>query len=451
MSLPFASLLLAIAVCPLLPKKYVHWWEKNRYKFLVSAFLSLTVLAYYGLRDTGISFGHGAEVTTPGWPTVSAIIHHSLLGDYIPFIVLLFCLYTVAGGIRIVEDIPAHPLTNTLFLGLGAVLANVIGTTGASMLLIRPLLQINSERTKKTHTVVFFIFLVSNIGGCLTPIGDPPLFLGYLHGVPFTWTFTHLWPMWLVAVGFLLSFYYLWDHHYWYRHEPQAAIALDEATRVPLKVLGSLNLLFLGAIMAIVILVIPGQPLFGTSLATPMYVREVLMLICAAAAYLLTDSQIRQENGFTFGAIAEVAALFFGIFVTMTVPMELLRNAGEHFHFTHPAAYFWASGSLSSFLDNAPTYLIFFALGQASSEGANAGLITLHGGQQVLASLLTAVSLGSVFMGAMTYIGNGPNFMVKNIAESSGVKMPSFFGYMAYSCAVLLPLFVILTLVFFRY
>lgn len=447
---PFALLLLCIAAFPLLPHHYGQWWDRNRNKLIVSSVLSLLVLFYYGFRETGVEIHGLAAATQPGWQTSRAIISQAIFDDYIPFIVLLLCLYTVAGGIRVIEDIPAHPLTNTAILALGAILANLIGTTGASMLLIRPLLQINSDRTHKAHTVVFFIFIVSNVGGVLTPIGDPPLFLGYLHGVPFWWTVANLWKTWAFAVGALLAVYLLWDMLIAYPTEPKLAKTEEERHHVPLRIEGAHNLIFLVGIVFMVATAVTGEHWLGTGIVVPKYGREIVMLMLAAASYMLTPSKIRVENSFNFGAIFEVAALFLGIFVTMSVPMEMLREAGQTLNLNHPAGYFWASGALSSFLDNAPTYLVFFSLAQSSSDmvathGVHASHFLQTGTGAVLVPLLTAISLGSVFMGANSYIGNGPNFMVKKIADEAGVKMPSFFGYMGYSCTILVPLFLIIT------
>ena len=439
---PFAFLLLAIAVFPLVPK-LAHWWESNRSKLLVSLVLAGTVCAYFFFRAAGPDAPRGAAA-------VGLLLRHAIVNDFIPFIILLFALYTISGGIRLSGDIPAHPATNAGFLLLGAVLANVIGTTGASMLLVRPLLQINSERRHTTHTFVFFIFLVSNIGGCLLPIGDPPLFLGYLRGVPFLWTL-RLFPLWAAAVAIVLAVYLVVELVA-YRRESPRDIQLDETQTVPLRLDGKFNFALLAGVVLAVAVLVPGERLPGTPFVVPdLYLREAALLALAGFSLLRTPRDIHRQNEFSFGPITEVACLFLGIFITMQIPIEILRAQGAALGVTSPAQFFWASGALSSFLDNAPTYVVFFELaGALPASGAPVldGLATATG-QVPLASLL-AISAGAVFMGANTYIGNGPNFLVKSIAESSGVRMPSFLGYMACSALVLLPTFALITALFFR-
>ena len=401
--LPFVAMLLAIAICPL---RVPHWWEANRNKFLVAFALGAPVLVLYLRREP------------------AALLH--MAEEYVSFIILLAGLYVIAGGILLRGDLVATPLTNTAFLGLGALLASFIGTTGASMLLIRPLLQTNRERRHVKHTVVFFVFLVSNIGGMLTPLGDPPLFLGYLQGVPFTWTF-RLWPQWLLMVTVLLVLYVVWDTRQ-YAREPIAALARDRLAVEPLRLRGPLNVLGLaGVVLAVAFLHAP--------------LRELAIVALGALSLWRTPREIRRANGFTSSPIVEVAVLFFGIFLTMIPALELLRLRGSELGVRQAWQFFWASGMLSSFLDNAPTYLTFLALAQ--------GLRLADEVVGVPHFILTAISVGAVAMGANTYIGNAPNFMVKAIAEEAGVTMPSFFGYMLYSGAILLPLFVLVTLIFF--
>ena len=402
--LPFVAMLLAIAVCPL---AVPHWWESNRNKLIVSAVLGLPVLAAYGVRHP------------------AALLHAAT--DYVSFIVLLAGLYVIAGGILLRGDLVATPATNTAFLAVGGLIASFIGTTGASMLLIRPLLQTNQERTHVRHTVVFFIFVVSNVGGMLTPLGDPPLFLGYLAGVPFTWTF-RLVPAWGLMLLVLLAVFFVFDSVRFSR-EPLAALRRDRAQVEPLRVLGGVNALWLaGVVLAVVLLSAPW--------------REAVIVGLAAVSIRLTPQRVRRDNGFSAGPMLEVAALFAGVFLTMIPALDLLRVRGDELGVRTSWQFFWASGLLSSFLDNAPTYLTFLALAQ--------GLRLPPEVVGVPASILAAISVGSVAMGANTYIGNAPNFMVKAIAEEAGVKMPSFFGYMLYSGAILLPLFVVVTVVFFR-
>jgi Na+/H+ antiporter NhaD/arsenite permease-like protein len=401
---PFVAMLLAIAVFPLwIPR----WWESNRNKLVVSLLLGLPILALYTARRPG------------------ALL--SMAEEYVSFIVLLAGLFVISGGIVLRGDLVATPLVNTGFLALGSVLASFIGTTGASMLLIRPVLQTNRERTRVRHTIVFFIFLVSNIGGMLTPLGDPPLFLGYLQGVPFTWTF-RLGAHWGLQVALLLALYFVWDTRE-YTREPIAALRRDRAQIEPLRLQGSANLVWLGLVVLAV-----------AFLGAPW--REAAIVALAALSLWRTPRAIRRANGFTTYPIVEVAVLFAGIFLTMLPALELLRLRGGELGVREPWHFFWASGMLSSFLDNAPTYLTFLALGQ--------GLGLAREVAGVPHAILAAISVGAVSMGANSYIGNAPNFMVRSIAEEQGVKMPSFFGYMVYSGAILLPLFVIVTLVFFR-
>jgi Na+/H+ antiporter NhaD/arsenite permease-like protein len=397
-------MLLAVAVCPLWVP---HWWEANRNKAIVSAALGLPVMAVYGVRHP------------------ATLLHTAL--DYVSFIVLLAGLFVVSGGILLRGDLVATPATNTGFLALGGLLASLVGTTGASMLLVRPLLQTNGERTHVKHTVVFFIFIVSNVGGMLTPLGDPPLFLGYLAGVPFTWTL-QLWPPWALMLIVLLVAFFVYDSVQFAR-EPLSAIRRDRARTTPLRVHGGLNAVWLGGVVLAVALL-------------PAPWRELAIVALAGLSLWLTAARIRRDNGFSAGPMIEVAVLFAGIFATMIPALDLLRLRGDELGVRAPWQFFWATGVLSSFLDNAPTYLTFLALGQ--------GLRLPDEVAGVPAAILAAISVGAVAMGANTYIGNAPNFMVKAIAEEAGVKMPSFFGYMLYSGAVLLPLFVVITLVFFR-
>jgi Na+/H+ antiporter NhaD/arsenite permease-like protein len=346
--------------------------------------------------------------------------------EYASFILLLTALYVIAGGIRLSGDLEATPLVNTAFLAVGGLLASFLGTTGASMLLIRPVLQTNRQRTRITHTVVFFIFLVSNIGGLLTPLGDPPLFLGYLEGVPFAWTF-RLWPQWLFAVVALLLAYFVWDSVL-YGWEPARAVVRDEAERRPLRLEGTLNFVWLGGVV------------LGVAFLHAPW-REALIVALSLLSLWRTPREVRRANEFTPHPMVEVAVLFLGIFVTMIPSLEMLRTRGGELGVREPWQFFWATGALSSFLDNAPTYLVFLTLAQ-SLRLADDVVGVPH-------AILAAISVGAVFMGANTYIGNAPNFMVKAIAEEARVRMPSFFGYMLYSGGILLPLFAAITWLFF--
>jgi Na+/H+ antiporter NhaD/arsenite permease-like protein len=407
---PFVLILLAIALLPLIVP---HWWEYNSNKALVALILGVPVAGYLLLQGE------------TGWHRVQ----HILL-EYVEFMVLLGSLYTISGGIALRGDLQATPVVNSCFLGLGALLASIMGTTGASMLLIRPLLQTNAERRYVAHTVVFFIFLVSNIGGCLTPLGDPPLFLGYLRGVPFTWTLS-LWPVWLTMVVLLLVVYGVWDT-VMHAHESPQALRLDRTHIEPLRLQGSSNFLFLGLVVTAVALV-------------PAPWRMLLMLGATGASLLLSGTAARHANQFTYAPIIEVAVLFLGIFLTMGPALEFLDQHGASLGVNTPARFFWVTGAFSSFLDNAPTYVTFFEAARSQTSLTFSGT-TVAGVPDIW---LKAISLGAVFMGANSYIGNGPNFMVKAVAEEAGIKMPSFFGYMAYSGLILIPLFVGITLLVF--
>jgi Na+/H+ antiporter NhaD/arsenite permease-like protein len=418
MVLPFVGMLATIALAPQLVP---HFWERPRNQLLVALAWSAPVLGYLGWLG--------------GEEAAHALTHAGL--EYVSFILLLGSLFVISGGILVRADLPAKPWINTAFLAVGAVLANLVGTTGASMLLIRPVLRTNSERANTLHVPIFFIFLVSNVGGALTPIGDPPLFLGYLRGVPFSWTLTHLWDEWLIVAGLLLAIFFALDT-YMYRQESTERRQLDERRIEPITVQGWLNVGLLLLVVASVLLLssIPGA-------------RELSMGLLAAISWWMTPAAIREGNLYSWGPILEVAALFCGIFVTMIPATALLETHGAALGVTQPWQYFWAAGVLSSFLDNAPTYVTFAAMacGSYAEHCPNAeslGSLTLHPESQVV---LQAISLGAVFMGANTYIGNGPNFMVRAIASASGYRMPSFFGYMGWAAVFLLPLFVLLTLI----
>jgi len=331
-------------------------------------------------------------------------------------------------------DIKATPAVNTAFLIIGAVIANLIGTTGASMVLIRPLLRTNGERNNTGHIPLFFIFIVSNIGGLLTPIGDPPLFLGYLNGVPFTWTL-RLFPIWIITLAIVLAIFYIWDTLA-YKKETSSAIARDINLVQPLKFSGIINIFFLiGVVLSV-------------ALQFPSPYRELIMVIMALLSLLFSKKKDREENRFTFHPISEVAILFAGIFITMVPILIYLHLNSAQFGITKPWQFFWCTGGLSSFLDNTPTYITFFSMAQGVTQSAqNVGIPVVAG---VQADLLHAISCGAVFMGANTYIGNGPNFMVKSIAEEQHVKIPHFFAYMAYSGLILIPIFILVTFIFYR-
>ena len=439
---PFVLLLGAIALFPLI-RKTEHWWESNLNRFKVAVGLGLITLAYY-------AFIHEAPIEAH-WPAhkvvesaesavqtgfVGAILGNAVLAEYIPFIVLLFSLFTIAGGIRIEGDVEATPLTNATFMAIGGALASFVGTTGAAMLLIRPLLETNQERKHVSHTVVFFIFIVCNCGGCLLPIGDPPLFLGYLEGVDFLWTLK-LWEPWLMVNGLLLLLYCLIDQFIMHPRETKSDVTRDviQTRNIQISGLALNGPLLLGVVLAVGLLD-PNKAIPGTDWHAWMFLREMVQLTLVAISLYFGSRAVRAANNFNYHAIIEVAALFIGIFICMQPALQLLGEKGAVLASSlNPMGYFWATGTLSSFLDNAPTYLVFFKTAKAAAPSGAEGLVA--GVPEVE---LMAISLGAVFMGAMTYIGNGPNFMVKAIAEKSGVRMPSFFGYMLYSVLLLLPI-----------
>jgi len=440
---PFALLLLCIAVLPLVAG---HWWEHNKNKAIV-AFVLAAPIALYLVMSMGSAGVHELE-------------HKGK--EYASFILLLASLFVITGGVYVGGSLSGTPLLNTGLLGFGALIASFIGTTGASVLLIRPLLRANAARVNKVHIVVFFIFVVSNCGGLLTPLGDPPLFLGYLKGVPFEWTF-QLWKEWLLVNGILLLVFNFYDQKVFDKEERERSGSQLEEVQMhaPLKIEGGLNFVFLLGIVAVIFA--SGAGLGTGGEPWPFGLQEGAMLVLAAGAWFTTNPSNRLRNRFSWTPVVEVAVLFAGIFVTMSPALLILNSWGQGqrevfglaFNMHHPAQFFWATGILSSFLDNAPTYLTFAStacgLEGVPLEGRYLAELLAHTEEGGIGPrLLMAISCGSVFMGANTYIGNGPNFMVKAIAEEGGVKMPSFFGYMAYSGLILLPIFGIVTLVFFR-
>ena len=440
--IPFVGILLSIALFPLLAAKFWHHHFPKVSAFWALAFAVPFLVAYgnQALHD----------------------ILHIYIVDYIPFIILLWSLFTVSGGILVRGSFTGTPWFNALFLAVGTIIASWIGTTGAAMLLIRPVLRANARRRYRAHTVVFFIFLVANIGGSLTPLGDPPLFLGFLHGVPFFWTFQLL-PQTLLVAAVVLAVYLALDL-FLYRREPAEARQAAAGEQEKLKIEGLHNLLFLAGIVGGVLLSglwhVGEVNIFGIHQQVENLVRDAILIGMGLASLYTTTRQTRQGNEFSWGPIREVAYLFAGIFMTI-IPALAILKAGEQGAMASliraadkPAHYFWMAGGLSSFLDNAPTYLTF--LSTALGRLIPAELKHLPERAQIAeliaqnAVYLKAVSLGAVYMGANTYIGNAPNFMVKSIAEESGVEMPSFFGYMVmYSLPVLIPTFVVVTLVFF--
>jgi Na+/H+ antiporter NhaD/arsenite permease-like protein len=435
---PFAGILLSIALCPLL----TPWFWHHHYG-KVAAGWALAFLVPFALLH--------------GFPTAGAQLVHVMVGEYIPFVILLTALFTVAGGIYIRGNLHGSPGLNTAILAIGSVLASFMGTTGASMLLIRPLIRANDNRRHTAHTVVFFIFIVSNAGGSLTPLGDPPLFLGFLQGVDFFWTVSHIFQETLFLVISLLLIFFALDWHYYHQRDEEVRPQDPTPDTRDIGFDGARNFWLLGVIVGLVLLSGFWKSdvvfhLAGAELRLPGLVRDIGLILVAIVSLKITPASVHEDNQFSWGPMQEVAKLFAGIFITILPVIAMLR-AGIDGPFgaviaavtrpdgtPDPAMYFWASGTLSSFLDNAPTYLVFF-----NTAGGDPQVL-----MNQLAPVLAAISAGSVFMGANSYIGNAPNLMVKSIAEDRGVKMPSFFGYMAWSGAILIPLFLIMTFIWFR-
>ena len=434
--LPFAGILLSIAVMPLVAGSFWH----HHFGKIATGWALAFLVPYAAV------FGPGAA---------GGALVHTVMEEYIPFTVLLVALYTAAGGIYVRGNLHGSPGVNVAIMAVGSALASVMGTTGASMLLIRPLIRANDNRPHAAHVVVFFIFTVSNVGGSLTPLGDPPLFLGFLRGVSFFWTVDHiLWEM-LFLLAALLAVFYAVDSWYFRREGVRLRDPTPDGSRLGLE--GAINLLPLAAVVGLVLMSGLWKPgvevdVLGTAVPLQALVRDGLLLVVTGLSLAITPAGVRQKNQFTWAPMQEVALLFIGIFLTM-VPVLAMLKAGATGPFAAlvhavtgpdgqplPAAYFWLCGLLSSFLDNAPTYLVFFNL----AGGDPVALMTSG------AATLAAISAGAVFMGANSYIGNAPNFMVKAIAEERGVAMPSFFGYLLWSGAVLLPLFALMTLIWFR-
>ena len=413
---PFAAILLVVAIFPLVPV-LSGFWDSNANKLLVSAVLGVPVAFYIWQHDA------------------AHVLHTGL--EYFQFLSLLTALFVVAGGLHLTGNLEASPRVNTAFLAVGYVLASLVGTTGAAMVLIYPLLRTNGERRHKAHTVIFFIFLVCNVGGLLTPIGDPPLFLGYLRGIDFFW-FMKLLPLWAALGVLLLSFYYALDGYY-YRRESPASLKRDVEHEEDVRVIGTVNVVLLAAVVGSV----------AASVATPY--REAIMAAAAGCSLLYAHGsrvarRARDRNHFNFHAILEGAAVFAGIFAAMIPALILLNKRGAALGVDQPLEFFYATGLFSSFLDNAPTFLVFLELALGVTGAADAS--ALQAGQA--AAILGAISAGAVFMGANTYIGNAPNFMVRSIAEQRHVKMPSFFGYMGWAAVILLPAFSLTAVVFFK-
>lgn len=418
--LPFILMLLSIAVFPLFMN---HFWEKNKNKLGVAIVLSIPIIIY--LFTAGLS----------------EKLFETIVFDYVPFIILLGALFTITGGIFLTGDIEAKPIINTLFLAIGAVLASIMGTTGAAMLLIRPVIQTNKERVFKVHTILFFIAIIANCGGLLTPIGDPPLFMMYLRGAPFTW-FLKLGQEWFLTNALLLVIYFFVDSYY-HKKEPASAIIADKTNIRPIRVEGNLNFIWLIGVVLSVAFLNEQYLHFIRDNHYFKFIREGSILGMGVLSLLFTPNLLRVSNNFTWGPIKEVAYLFLGIFVTMVPCLLFLESNAKTLGVASANQFYYFTGALSSFLDNTPTAVTFHSL--AMGLGINTG--TLVAG--IPEEILKAISVGAVFFGSMTYIGNGPNFMVKAVAEENNIKMPDFFAYIyKFSLIVLLPVFIIIQLFF---
>ncbi len=433
--LPFVGILLCIATGPIL---FPHVWEHHYGKITSALVICLVLPLYYSFEASA----------------VTATLAHAMLLEYLPFILLLLALFTTAGGIYLEGNLHDGIWTNTLLLGIGTILASIIGTTGASMILIRPLLRVNDDRRYNVHVVVFFIFLVSNVGGALTPLGDPPLFIGFLKGVDFFWTTTHLLNETLFVAGILLTMFFFLDL-YFHRIDAKNKPVRDPTPDTALRLHGKINFILIGMIIAAILMSASWNPgivfnVAGNKLALQNLLRDAILIAVVFASLFLTKKSDRTANGFSWAPIEEVAILFVGIFLCVA-PVATMLHAGTTGPFApliklvsmpdgtpNPLAYFWLTGILSSFLDNAPTYLVFFEMAGGDAK-------TLMG---PLAKTLAAISLGAVLMGANTYIGNAPNFMVYAIARRYGVAMPSFVGFMGWSLVVLFPIFILTSLLF---
>lgn len=433
-AIPFAGILLSIAIFPLVAVKVWH-----------HHFGKITALWCLGFM---IPF-----LFTFGFNELSHVVAHAILLEYIPFMILIFALFTVSGGIYLEGSLKGTPKLNAIILLIGTFLASFMGTTGAAMLLIRPLLRANENRKHRVHIVIFFIFLVANIGGSLTPLGDPPLFLGFLKGVDFFWTMKHMFMPLIITTAIVLAIFFVIDSYY---YKKEGNVVESSAEKAPFSIQGKFNFLFLGGIIVGVLISGFWKPgveftILGTPVELQNIVRDIILLTMAIISLKLTSVEIHKKNEFGWDPVLEVAKLFAGIFITIAPVLAILKAGADGsmsgivnmVHDTNGAPidsmYFWMTGALSAFLDNAPTYLVFFNLASGDAQH----LMT------DLSPTLLAISMGSVFMGAVTYIGNAPNFMVKSIATQAGVNMPTFFGYMKWSVIVLVPVYVLLTVIFF--
>lgn len=424
--LPFILMLTSIAVFPLFAERF---WDKNKNKFIIALILGIPTAIWLLANSLGSE------------------LYHTMVFDYIPFLILLGALFIITGGIFVDGDIEAKPIANTTFLAIGAVLASFMGTTGAAMLLIRPLIHTNKRRELKTHTILFFIGIVANCGGLLTPLGDPPLFMMYLRGAPFTW-FLNLVPEWLFVNVMLLLIYFFVDNYFWKKETPESKLREHEFNK-PIKIEGKLNFIWLlGVILAVALINPHTIPVLGNN-PYLSFIREAVIILMALLSLQFTTHLTRTSNSFSWHPIEEVAYLFFGIFITMVPCLLYLERNAESLGITTHTLFYYATGGLSSFLDNTPTSVTFYSLAKGLVKQEPFLLNNVHVVAGIPEIFMKAISVGAVFFGSMTYIGNGPNFMVKSIAEHSNIKMPHFFAYMyKFSLIILLPLFILCELLF---
>lgn len=421
--IPFVLMLGAIAVLPIFAH---HFWESNKNKLIIGLVLGVPTAIWLLVQGMGIE------------------LEHAMVYDYVPFIILLGALFIITGGIFVDGNIEAKPSVNTTMIGIGAVLASLMGTTGAAMLLIRPLISTNKERKFKVHTILFFIATVANCGGLLTPLGDPPLFMMYLRGADFFW-FSHLVYEWAFVNIMLLIIYYFVDNYFWKKESPEDK-AFDHENKTPISIKGKLNFLWLLGVVLSVAFINPNTFDFIKPGTPSTFVREGVLVLMAILSLRLTPQKTRAANMFSWEPIVEVAYLFLGIFATMVPALIYLKANAGSLGIETTTHFYYATGGLSAFLDNTPTAVTFHSLALGLTDPAATGLVA-----GISEKILVAISVASVFFGSMTYIGNGPNFMVKAIAESQGIKMPDFFSYMIkFSIIVLLPLFIIAQLLFVR-
>jgi Na+/H+ antiporter NhaD/arsenite permease-like protein len=425
-TVPFILMLCSIAMLPLFAERI---WDKNKNKLIIALILGIPTTIWLLANSLG------------------SVLYHTLVFDYVPFIILLGALFVITGGIFVDGDIEAKPIANTIFLAIGAALASFIGTTGAAMLLIRPIINTNNRREFKTHTILFFIAIIANCGGLLTPHGDPPLFMMYLRGVHFTW-FLKLFPEWLFVNGILLLLYFLTDTHFWKKESPESR-RREHVHVKPVSLNGKLNFIWLLGVVLAVALINPNTlPALG-NYPYMTFIREFVIVILALLSLLLTTRMTRISNNFSWHPITELTFLFLGIFITMVPCLLYFERNALSLGINNNTLFYYATGGLSSFLDNTPTAMTFYSLAKGLLEHQPHLLQNVPVVAGIPAEIMKAICVGAVFFGSMTYIGNGPNFMVKSIAEHSNIKMPHFFAYMyKFSLIILLPLFILCQLLF---